>query len=292
MNKKEQRLISPYQGSLIILTTKHSKSLAIAPVFLHILGANVIEFVFDTDTLGTFSGELERKKNALECAREKCEVALDKLGDQVQYALASEGSFGPHPMNPFIACDYEILYFIDRKQGFHLHVSIVSMQTNYGMQVVDSLGTLVTFAKEAQFPSHALILRPDRATSKAPIFKGITTQSELEDAFNECKKYAPDSKVWVETDMRAVFNPTRMSVIKELATKLAKQLATNCSKCNTPGWGKIGEEQGLECSLCGSETESVKFEIYNCKKCHYQKKLSTLGALRKADPSNCQYCNP
>jgi hypothetical protein len=292
MKKKDLSLISPYRGSLIVLTTKHSKSLAIAPVFSSILGAKVLEYVVDTDMLGTFSGEIKREKNALECAREKCEIALEKLGDQVEYALASEGSFGPHPMNPFIACDYEILYFIDRIQGFHMHVSLLSTRTNYCMQAVDSLEELVTFAKKVKFPSHGLILRPNVTTTAGHIFKGINTQFELEYAFNECMKYASDSKVWVETDMRAVFNPTRMKVIKELAIKLAKQLATNCAQCTTPGWGKIGEELGLECSFCGTETECVKFEIYNCKKCCYQEKIIPLDGLRKADPSNCQYCNP
>jgi len=35
--------------------------------------------------------------------------------------------------------------------------------------------------------------------------------------------------------MRAQFNPSRMSVIGELAVRLAEQLATHCPRCNTPG---------------------------------------------------------
>lgn len=64
---------SPYFGCCIILPTKHQKSNAIAPVFDTVLQAGVLEYVVDTDLLGTFSGEIERKGTALECAQKKCE---------------------------------------------------------------------------------------------------------------------------------------------------------------------------------------------------------------------------
>jgi hypothetical protein len=49
MNKK-----SPYALSSIILTTKHSKAIAIAPSFLNLLSAEIIQYEIDTDKLGTF----------------------------------------------------------------------------------------------------------------------------------------------------------------------------------------------------------------------------------------------
>ena len=49
MNKK-----SPYALSSIILTTKHSKAIAIAPSFLNLLSAEIIQSEIDTDKLGTF----------------------------------------------------------------------------------------------------------------------------------------------------------------------------------------------------------------------------------------------
>ena len=67
---------SAYAGSCIILTTKHAKSIAITPPFWAKLGASVIEYIADTDALGTFSGEVERQGSFLECARSKCEWAL------------------------------------------------------------------------------------------------------------------------------------------------------------------------------------------------------------------------
>lgn len=291
MEKNALKNKSSYAGCCIILTTKHAKSIAIAPPFLEKLGASILEYVVDTDTLGTFSGEIERKGNALECARRKCEWSLNKLGDKIEFALASEGSFGTHPLIPFLPCNREILYFIDCKQKFHLHISSISEKTNYLMQSLDSFEELQNFAKNALFPSHALILRPHNREVKAPIFKGIQSLATLEEAFYECVKYSADKKVWAETDMRAQFNPSRMAVIGELASELANRLQMHCPKCNTSGWGKVRQEKGLNCGWCGSETALVKAEIFGCVKCDYEEKKIS-GEKEKADPSHCPHCNP
>ena len=283
---------SCYNGSCIILTTKHAKSIAIAPPFLEKLGASIIEYVVDTDKLGTFSGEIEREGNALECARKKCEWSLDKLGHKVELAIASEGSFGPHPFIPFLPCDHEILYFIDRKRGFHLHLSYISEKTNYRTETVLSLEALYKFANQVSFPSHAIIMLPNNREEKSPIFKGLDTWQALEDAFKECIKYSKEGSVWLETDMRAQFNPSRMNVIGELATQLSDRLKTHCPSCQNPGWGQIRYEKGLICGCCGSETELVKSEIFACVKCDYQENRERADGKKEADPGSCQYCNP
>ena len=267
MAKHALKLRSAYAGSCFILTTKHAKSIAIAPPLWEKLGASVLEYAVDTDQLGTFSGEVEREGNALEGARRKCEWSLERLGDKVEFALASEGSFGPHPFIPFLPCDHEILYLIDRRHGFHLHLSHLSEKTNSRTEAVDSLEALVKLAEEAQFPSHALILRPNGRETKAPLFKGIDSQNALEEAYKECLKHSTDGKVWVETDMRAQFNPSRMEVIGELAAKLADRLATHCPKCSTPGWGKVSVEKGLHCEYCDQETEMVAHETVAFGRC-------------------------
>jgi len=281
---------SPYSGSCIILTTKHGKSVAIAPPFWAKLSVGVLEYLVDTDVLGTFSGEVARAGSALACVQRKCAWGVEQLG--VEYGLASEGSFGPHPFIPFLPCDHEILYFIDRKRNFHLHLSHISEKTNYQMQVLASMAELQQFAKAAQFPSHALILRPNHRQNKHLLFKGIQTADALEAAFKEAQKHSPNGTVWVETDMRAHLNPSRMSVIGELAEKMAQRLATPCPKCQTPGWGEVRVETGLACRWCGSETELVKAEIFGCTKCDYEVRVGRADGLREADPGNCPYCNP
>ncbi len=279
-----------YAGSAITLTTKHSKSIAVAPSFLNLLSAEIIECAIDTDMLGTFSGEIERKGSALECAKIKCELGLNLTNSD--YGLSSEGSFGPHPYVYFLPANNEILYFIDRKRDFHLHVSRFSEKTNYAMESVGSMQELQKFSKKVLFPSHALIIRPDNQDNKSCIIKGINTVNMLEEAFNHAMNYSSNGKVWVETDMRAHMNPSRMIVIQELAQELAQRLLLLCIECKTPGWGKVAIEKGLECCWCGLKTELIKAEVYGCTKCDYKEKKIPSHGLRKAGPEYCSHCNP
>ncbi|GAB4162160.1 MAG: hypothetical protein Tsb006_0010 [Rickettsiaceae bacterium] len=282
--------VSPYTGCCVILTTKHQKSIALAPPFENILGAGMLEYVVDTDQLGTFSGEIERKGTALETVRKKCEWSLEKT--KAEYALASEGSFGPHPMISFIPSNREILYFIDKKRQFHLYVTDIYTETNYQMGEVTSLDELKQFAEKALFPSHALIVRPFSRGVKEPVFKGIETFVDLEAAFLGALRFSPNHKIWVETDMRAHLNPTRMRMIGSLGKKLAQRLTCLCPKCQTPGWGKVDIKTGLPCGWCGTETEEIKLEIFGCAKCLYKESHLPAHGRETAEPGQCPYCNP
>jgi hypothetical protein len=286
----KKAISSPYKGCCIVLTTKHQKSIAIAPPFEKILGAGVIEYVADTDRLGTFSGEVERKATALDTAREKCEWGIKKT--KAQYTLVSEGSFGPHPFIPFIPANKEILYFIDQKREFHLYVSDLSTDTNYQMAEVSSYEEILTFAEKSLFPSHALIVRTYPRDIKGLIFKGLQSYDALENAFNEIKKISSNGKVWIETDMRAHLNPTRMKVIEKLAETLALRLTVACPECSTPGWGKVGVETGLPCRWCENPTNEIKMEVFGCAKCSYKSVFPPEHGKEKADPGQCVFCNP
>jgi hypothetical protein len=224
---------SPSENCRIALTTKHDKAVAVRPAFEEFLSADVITCEADTDQLGTFSGEVEREGSGLECARRKCELGMKLM--EIQYGLASEGSFGPHPTIPFFPCDFEILYFIDDVRGIQLHESLLSEKTNYRTGSLASTDELDHFAEKSRFPSHALIIRPNIWLDRSVIFKGIQSQVGLREAFLECRNQSADGKVWVETDMRAHVNPSRMAVIAELAAKLGRRLATECPACKTPG---------------------------------------------------------
>jgi hypothetical protein len=281
---------APYFGECIVMATKHAKSIAVAPGFQEILGATVAEYLVDTDALGTFSGEVERQGSALECARRKCELGMDLLN--VEFGIASEGSFGPHPLIPFIPCGQEILYFIDRKRNFHLHLSRLCDNTNYRMQAVDSLEDLQNFAAETQFPSHALVIRPKHWHPGQIIFKGINTLESLESSFNRSKSESQDGLVWVETDMRAHMNPTRMSEIGELSHQLAQRLATQCPVCQAPGWGLVSAEKGLRCEYCDQPTEMIGHELFGCVLCDHKERNQRRDGLVNAPPMYCGWCNP
>lgn len=289
MERSSLNFDSPYNGKCFIITTKHGKSEALMSPLWNGLGVSVLEYLVDTDCFGTFSGEVERKSTALECAKLKCESALKILGSKADYFIASEGSFGPHPIMPFTACDHEILYFIDKKLGFHFYVSLLSEKTNYRVQELDSLEELQLFANQTNFPSHALVLRPLNSKG-TKIFKGLDSQESLEEAFKEVKKIS--NKLLVETDMRAHMNPSRMKVIAELAENLAYRLTKFCPACKIPGWGKIGVQKGLLCGECKLPTELTYKEIFGCTKCSYQEIKEREDGMKFADPGLCNYCNP
>jgi hypothetical protein len=85
-----------FEGRQLLIATKHNKERVIAPLFEKALGVTcIVPDNFDTDLLGTFSGEVEREQDPLSTARRKCLLAMQQANCDL--AIASEGSFGPHP---------------------------------------------------------------------------------------------------------------------------------------------------------------------------------------------------
>lgn len=283
-------MASSYSGAKIALATMHRKEAVIGPAFRQKLGAEIVVPEIDTDLLGTFSGEVTRHADALQTAIKKAKLAMQ--AKCLPYGLASEGSFGPHPIIPFLPCDNELMVFVDNINGFTLHEIIISEETNYKHGSFTNISAMKEFAQQAQFPSHALIMRPEPAKDKKFIIKGIQDNDTLESAFLQCHSISKNGTVWVETDMRAHFNPSRMNVISALAEKLADRLTTLCSSCKTPGWGQVGREAGLKCEACSTPTEMTLYEIFGCIKCKYQEKHPRKDGLKLAPASQCQWCNP
>ena len=100
-----------FQNRKLVIATKHQKEIVIAPILEKELG--VICFInedFDTDTLGTFTGEIERKLDPISTVREKCIKAMDL--SNCDMGVASEGSFGPHPSLFFVLTS--LMHFLSR----------------------------------------------------------------------------------------------------------------------------------------------------------------------------------
>ena len=84
-----------FEGRNLLIATKHRKETVIAPLFSDAFGVHCfISDEIDTDSLGTFSGEIARKKNTIETLRDKCDLAYKTVG--ADFVMASEGSFGQH----------------------------------------------------------------------------------------------------------------------------------------------------------------------------------------------------
>jgi hypothetical protein len=80
---------------------------------------------------------------------------------------------------------------------------------------------LTEFANSAKFPSHALILRKAK-DDYTEIIKGISNWQTLTETFQLLiNKYG---SAYAETDMRALYNPTRMEVIETATKKLIKKI--------------------------------------------------------------------
>lgn len=291
VNKKRHPAIHPYYGCKAALATMHGKELAISPPFYKILQVSIqIPKGINTDDLGTFTGEIERKGTPLETLRKKARMGMEHLG--FKYGLASEGSFGPYVYFPFIAQDHEILLWVDDERGIEIVEQKISTETNFDSKTISTWDDLQDFLEKVLFPSHALIVRPNSGFIAGLTFKGIKNMNELQEAISRCAYASTDGQALVQTDMRAHMNPTRMKVISELAEKMTYRLSSLCPSCSCPGWGIVDYILGLPCEECGYKTKQIAQEVYGCASCDYKKAVPRGDGITKSSPKYCDLCNP
>lgn len=276
---------SRYQSKRFDLATKHNKARLIQPHFNHLLQVKIKEINVDTDLLGTFSGEVERVGNSLETAIKKAKLGIQVTGNP--YALASEGSITADPFIPFITADIETLVFIDEELEITVYETLISNEI-----IASTTNTvnnnLDDFLKRADFPNHALIVKPNIGKGA---FKGIRDRATLEDAINRSRDLSLDGEAIIESDLRAMCSPSRQENISKVGLKLAQRLSNTCPDCQTPGWGLKSYTRGVDCSDCGEFAESaLKHEILGCVKCEYIKPGAVINVT--IDPSRCMSCNP
>ncbi|RAR46680.1 DUF6671 family protein [Flavobacterium lacus] len=277
-----------FEGRKLIVATKHHKEKVILPLVEEYLGVDVfVPSDFDTDKFGTFSGEVERTGNALEAIRKKCYEAMEQYGYDL--VVASEGSFGPHPSLFFAQADDELLMLIDKKNELEIIARELSLETNFNAEKITSQEQLLEFAQKSDFPSHGLILK-DAKENSTIIHKDILDWENLQAVYESIKKET--SEVWVETDMRAYRNPTRMKVIEKATQKLIKKINTACPNCQAPGFDVNKVIKGLPCKWCKSPTESTFAWQFNCKKCNYTSLQKYPNDKQYESPEFCNYCNP
>lgn len=277
-----------FKDRTLIIATKHKKESVIAPILEKELGVSCfVDHAFDTDEMGTFTGEVERKLDPISTVREKCLRAMSL--SNCDLGVASEGSFGPHPTMYYLNADDEFLIFIDRKKNIEVIVRELSTDTNFNGKLIQTQEELLEFVNISDFPKHGLILRKSK-DENTDIHKGITDLKNLKQIFGFLhSKY---NAVYVETDMRANYNPTRMSVIEKATQKLVEKIKSTCPHCQTPGFGITETTRGLPCNLCGLPTKSTLSYIYACKHCQFIKEEMYPNKKITEDPTYCDYCNP
>lgn len=272
----------------ILIATKHHKEKVIAPLLEQHFGMDCsIAHHFDTDSLGTFTGEIERKEDPLLTLRNKCLHALE--GTNFDLAIASEGSFGPHPTNYFITAGDELILLLDRKNNIELLARELTTETNFNARTIQSYQELLEFSSIIGFPQHRLIMRKSMDDFE-DIYKGIGDAKELKNRFDALlKKYG---KAYIETDMRAMYNPTRMKSIERGLHHLIESMKSLCPSCKTPGFTVRKSESGLPCAWCNTPTKSPKNDIKTCIKCDFEERIPYPNNRREEDPTYCDICNP
>jgi len=277
-----------FHGRPLVIATMHDKERVIAPLVNDALKTNcfVAEGI-DTNQFGTFSGEVERVHSAIDAARLKCEEAMKMTGADL--AIASEGSFGAHPYIFFSSANEEILLLLDKKNNLEIVGKVLETTTNFKSQWCYSIEQVKAFAKDTLFPSHGIILK-DKQLLYEELHKGISEMPQLlEIAASGLKKYG---KVWLETDMRAMYNPTRMRNIEAATQNLLSQVKNLCPACSFPGFTIHKIEKGLPCEQCNMPTKAAQAHIYACKRCHHIDQINFPNGKKVENPMYCDFCNP
>lgn len=276
-----------FEGRNLVIATMHKKESVIAPILEKDLGVNCyVPEKFDTDKLGTFTGEIPRKLTQIETARQKCILAMEQ--EDCDLGVASEGSFGPHPTLFFVPCDEEIIVFIDKKHKIEVIAKKISTETNFDGKRIDSVDELRAFAQSVKFPSHGIILKSVEEESLT-IYKNHTDLSELEASYHLLKK---NDTVLAETDMRAMNNPSRMSIISLVTSELVKKIKSTCPNCDFPGFSVTEAKSGLPCETCKMPTRSTLLHLSSCQGCGFTEEKLHPNGKQFEEAMYCDFCNP
>lgn len=278
-----------FADRLAVIATMHRKELAIAPILQTSLGIKVaVPQDFDSDLFGTFTRDIDRPANQIETAKIKAMKALEL--SNVDLAIASEGSFFPHPILG-IAYNRELVLLMDQKYDFTVYGESLSTDTNFCHQEISSYEQAYEFALKIGFPDHAVILMPDAQTAaKQSIYKGINSVKLLKNTVMELLDRYPT--IHIETDMRALYNPTRMKNIAKATEDLVRKLQQLCPSCNFVNFDVVQKLKGLPCELCGLPTPSTRAHVYQCDRCNFQQEILFPDGIQSANPMYCPYCNP
>ncbi|HEY8027094.1 MAG TPA: DUF6671 family protein [Burkholderiaceae bacterium] len=265
----------------ICLLTKHNKQIALSAPLRNV-GYKVQTFdQYDTDQLGTFTGEIPRAGTQLDAARTKALLACELSG--LRFGLGSEGSFGPDPYLGVSSWNIEVLVWRDAQEDYDIHAVYQGPDTNYAQTFASTEADVTNFAAKTGFPEHGLVIgKPGEPWFR----KDLTNVSELLQTVRAPLSLGP---VWLETDMRAHRNRRRMTAIARCAEMLAQKIASKCPACAKPGFGITKLIPGARCENCGRKTSTPCAQLFSCATCGEtleQQISATVNAMR------CDHCNP
>ena len=277
-----------YPGRQVALLTQHGKERVIAAALEPTLGCWVERVAgYDTDLLGTFTRDIPRAGTQLEAARKKARLGMELAG--LPLGIASEGAFGPDPMMGILPWNVELLIWIDDGLGIEV-VGIAQGKTNFAHVLAVSWEEAEAFAGRAGFPEHHLVVRPTDENDPR-IRKGLADWADLQAAFAWALDQSESRRAFIETDVRAHANPTRMENIRLAAEDLVKKLNSRCPACGLPGFGIVERLDGLPCEDCGAPTRETRAEVHGCLKCAHRVTQERTD-MTSASAGRCDHCNP
>ncbi|MBU3615872.1 hypothetical protein ICN20_01390 [Polynucleobacter sp. JS-Polo-80-F4] len=277
-----------FSNRSVSLLTKHGKEKVIAEVLNTQVGCRLHQTdAYDTDLLGTFTQETPRYGSQLDAVRKKASIGMDLL--KLDLGIANEGAFVNDPHSGMIPWNNELLVLIDQKHQLEI-TGFASGPAQNDNTYISHWEELEKFADSALFPSHYLVIKPtDEYHPQSR--KGIKDLSELKEAFEWAKGLSSKGIIYVENDLRAFANPTRMENIRRAAIDLASKMNSLCPQCQTPGFWVKDVKRGLPCNACGLATDQEIAKIWGCLKCDHEL-TEGMKVFKLADPSKCHHCNP
>lgn len=258
------------------------------PLLAHHAGIQLFTLpTFDTDRFGTFTREIPRIGSMIETARAKAISAAEMAS--VDLALASEGSFGPHPSFGFIPGNLEIVLLLDRRHGLEIIGQYLTTNVRWVHGTVHSVEQALELARRGGFPGHAMVVRRSENDPEGMV-KGLNEEKTFIQAVEHLLSHNGRRPIFVESDLRAHCNPTRMQTIRCATLDLIEQMAHFCPACGAPGFQRIEAIPGLPCRWCRLPTSLPSAHRFQCSRCGHQ--LTQPVEESFADPGQCSFCNP
>lgn len=295
-------LATSYAGRPAAMATMHDKAAVLGPVFAA-AGIHVVPVVVDTDTLGTFTGDVPRAGGLFDTAVGKARLGAAVSG--LALNLASEGDFAPDPLTGLFVVQREAVALVDSDTGLVVlgrAAAPASWVRSWTVTADDDLGVI---ADEVDLSTHRLVVRPepevdgsavdgsgvdgsrDQADAEG-ITKGVAERAVLREAVHRAAELAP--RVRVETDLRSHVCPPRHAVMRSAAADLVLRLNTRCPQCHRPGFGPEEETGHASCSHCGSATGVPTHVVDRCPTCDHEERRPLVRPT--VDPGHCASCNP
>ena len=279
--------LTPYHSQKISLLTQHGKESVIIPELANIECKVIHVNGFDTDQLGKFTRDKARAGSQIEAARKKARIGMQLAG--LPLGIANEGAFSADPVMGIIPWNDELVILIDDVRNIEI-TAYADSKAQHFHKLVDRWADLEDSLNQFNFPTHYLVVRPDHEHYPRYI-AGINNVSGLQEAFDWALQESINKKVFVENDLRAFANPTRMATIAQATKQLVQKMQSFCPRCQVPGFWVTEKIPGKECAICKLPTKITKFDHWTCSQCNYSDDV-LVNKDPFADPKFCDHCNP